>query len=133
MVRMRYQSPKIAEVAKALKKSLQTLENKADIVKAVELKALYAEIRKLDTSDSGVLGKEINALKQELESLVAKHKEVAEALPPIDVTAPFDTTAGLPELLPVDNGSTHPLMQEMNTILDIFSRMGFAAVESRQI
>jgi len=58
------------------------------------------------------------------------------SLPPIDVTAPFDTNVPLadrPKLLPAQNGSAHPLMTEMQEVLDIFYRMGFTAVESREI
>ena len=36
---MSYQNPKIAEVAEVLVKRLKELDNKADILKAVELKA----------------------------------------------------------------------------------------------
>ena len=130
---MSYQNPKISDVAELLKKRIKALENKADILKAVELKALYAEIPQLDPKDRGAFGKEINQLKTELEKLVAEHKDASQALQPIDVTAPFDVNAPKPELLPAETGTMHPLMQEMNSILDIFSRMGFTAVESRQI
>ena len=35
--------------------------------------------------------------------------------------------------MPVKNGSQHPINTELKIILDIFARMGFAAVESREI
>jgi phenylalanyl-tRNA synthetase alpha chain len=131
---MSYQNKKIADAAELLKNRLSTFENKADILKAVELKALYAEIPTLPAEQRGDFGKEINSLKQELEKIIAHHQEATEALPPIDVTAPFDVNMTVkPGLLPAENGSTHPLMQEIDNILDIFSRMGFEAVESRQI
>ena len=133
---MNYSNPRIAEVAKTLKARLDELEAKADIFKAVELKALYAEIPTLAPEERGAFGKEINQLKQELESVVAAHQEKAEALPPIDVTAPFDVNvppAKRPRLLNTEQGSKHPLMEELEAVLDIFYRMGFTAMESRQI
>lgn len=133
---MSYQNPRIADVAEQLKARLADLENKADILKATELRALYAEIPTLPPAERGSFGKEINLLKAELERLVTEHQEQAEALPPIDVTAPFDVNAAsdtYPELLNAEHGSVHPLMAELKTVLDIFYRMGFTAVESRQL
>lgn len=133
---MSYSNTRIAEVAKTLKDRLKKLENKADILKAVELKALYAEIPTLQASKRAEFGKEINALKQELQDLVDRQQSTADSLPPIDVTAPFDINVPIdqrPKLLPSDLGSKHPLMTELDNILDIFYRMGFSAVESRQI
>ncbi len=133
---MSYENPRIAEVAETLKARLNDLADKADILKAVELKALYTEIPTLPAEQRGAFGKEINALKSELEALVEGAQSEAEALPPIDVTAPFDQNVPFekrPKLLTADRGSKHPLMSELETVLDIFYRMGFTAVESRQI
>lgn len=132
---MDYKNPKITETAELLKKRLNGLDDKADILKAVELKALYAEIPTLPAEQRGGFGKEINQLKAELEQMVAEHTDKTHELPPIDVTAPFDVNVGdkKPQLLPSQNGSKHPLMTELDAVLDIFYRMGFNAVESRQI
>lgn len=133
---MSYQNARIAEVAELLKSRFAALETKQDILKAVELKALYAEIAALPVDERAGFGKEINALKGELEALVAGHQEQAGALPPIDVTAPFDVNtppAKRPRLLPAEQGSRHPLMIERDVILDIFYRMGFTACESREL
>ncbi len=133
---MSYQNARIAEVAEQLQGRLAELENKADILKATELRALYAEIPTLPAEQRGAFGKEINQLKAELEQVIAQHHEQAEALPPIDITAPFDINVPAdkqPSLLPSETGSIHPLMSELATILDIFYRMGFTAHESRQI
>jgi phenylalanyl-tRNA synthetase alpha chain len=35
--------------------------------------------------------------------------------------------------LPTEQGSQHPLTRELETVVDIFTRMGFEAIESRQI
>lgn len=133
---MNYQNPSIAQAAEVLRERFVGLENKADILKAVELKALYAEIPQLPADERAAFGQEMNALRAELQQLVDAASEQAEALPPIDVTAPFDVNvpAGKrPSLLPSQNGTKHPLMTELELVLDIFYRMGFNAVESREI
>lgn len=133
---MSYQNPRVAEVVEALKGRFAELENKPDILKAVELRALYAEIPTLPAEERAGFGKEINALRAELEQMVAAQTEQAEALSPIDVTAPFDINVSAdkrPQLLSSEFGSKHPLMTELEAVLDIFYRMGFTAVESREI
>src|SRR5882757_8694594 len=87
---MNYQNPQIAEVAKLLQERFAELTEKTDILKSPELRGLYAEIPTLPVEQRGDFGKELNALKTELQRLVEAHQEEAEALPPIDVTAPFD-------------------------------------------
>ncbi len=133
---MSYQNPRVAEVAETLMKRFDELEDKSEVLKAVELRALYGEIPTLPPEERGTFGKEINQLKSELEQLVAEHQEKAEALPPIDVTAPFDINVPAdkrPKFLTADNGSRHPLMVEIEKISDIFYRMGFVVEESRQL
>lgn len=134
---MSYANSRIAEVADLLNKRLEELENKADILKAVELKALYAEITTLSAKDRAAFGQEINQLKSELEELVAQAQDPGlRTQDSIDVTAPFGANISVdrrPSLLPSENGTKHPLMTELELILDIFYRMGFSAVESRQL
>jgi len=133
---MNYQNPKVQEAAGLLKGRFEALANKADILKAVELRALYSELPQLPPEERGIFGKEINALRAELQALVDAATETAEALPAIDVTAPFDSNVAAtehPKLLPSEQGSKHPLMAELEFVLDIFYRMGFNAVESPEI
>jgi len=133
---MEYDNDRIAAVASELAARFDGLEQKADILKATELRALYAEIPTLPPEQRGPFGKEINKLKQALEAMVEAHQEQAAALPPIDVTAPFDVNVKAtqrPGLLSADHGSKHPLTAEIENILDIFYRMGFTTVESREI
>jgi phenylalanyl-tRNA synthetase alpha chain len=133
---MNYQNARIADVASQLTVRLATLQDKSDILKASELKALYAEIPTLQPEERRGFGQEINQLKAELERLVAEHQEQAETLPPLDVTAPFDLNTAAdkhPKLLGADRGSQHPLMSEREVVLDIFYRMGFTASESREL
>ncbi|HSX42595.1 MAG TPA: phenylalanine--tRNA ligase subunit alpha [Candidatus Saccharimonadales bacterium] len=133
---MSYQNPQVQEAAELLQKRFGELATKADILKAVELKALYAQIPQLPSEQRGAFGKELNQLRTELQAMVDAVADAAEALPPIDVTAPFDvnTPSGKrPRTLPGQLGSRHPLMAERDQILDIFYRMGFRASESREI
>lgn len=133
---MNYENSRIADVAEQLKVRFNDLQDKSEILKAVELRALYAEIPTLPPEARGAFGKDINQLKAELEGLVAAHQETVEALLPIDITAPFDLNVPAdrrPQLLGADHGSTHPLMTELASVLDIFYRMGFTAVESREL
>ena len=129
---MNYQNPRIAEVAELLKNRLNEIENKRDILRATEIKALFDEIKTLPPEDRRSFGQEVNTLRLELESLIGAEDGPAE-LPVIDVTAPFDVNNEKPEMLPTEQGSKHPLMTELQAVLDIFYRMGFTAHESREI
>jgi phenylalanyl-tRNA synthetase alpha chain len=133
---MSYQNPRIAETAELLQKRFAELDNKTEILRAVELRALFDEIKTLPAEERGAFGQEVNQLRQELQQLVDASQDEAEALSPIDVTAPFDINTPRdqqPKLLPSQQGSQHPLMTELQTVLDIFYRMGFTAFESREI
>jgi phenylalanyl-tRNA synthetase alpha chain len=133
---MTYQNSRIAAVAAQLHDQINELADKADILKATELRALYAEIPTLPAEERGAFGKELNQLKTELEELVAQQREQAQDLPSIDVTAPFDTNTPAskrPKLLTADKGSRHPLTTEIQIVSDIFYRMGFTVAQSRQL
>ncbi len=133
---MSYKNENVARVAETLRQRFELLDSKTDILKAVELKALYSEIPSLEPQERAAFGQEINQLKNELQTLVDDHQESANALPPIDVTAPFapnTSNESMPRLFTSDQGSMHPLTVEMERITDIFYRMGFEVVESRQI
>jgi phenylalanyl-tRNA synthetase alpha chain len=98
--------------------------------------ALYQSIKNLPAEKRASFGQEVNSLRQELEQLVNEQTQIKLELPPIDVTAPFDVNVPAdkkPALLPAENASIHPLSRELDTVINIFSRMGFTAVESRQI
>jgi len=122
----------------ALIERFDALETKRDILKAPELRQLYGAMKDMSAEERPAYGQAINELRQELESMVAKAEEAAASasVTPIDVTAPYDLSvpAGKrPHALPSATGSVHPLMSELQTVLDIFYRMGFTAVESRQL
>lgn len=132
-----YKIPIIDKTAKELKSRLAKAEDKRAILRAPELAALYDHIKTLPAGKPRAqFGKELNALKTELEKLVADAKLPTIKFQPIDVTAPFDVnvpTQDQPKLLPAENGSQHPLTRELENILDIFYRMGFTAVESPEL
>lgn len=136
---MSYKNPQIAKVAEQLTKRLAAAKDEAArsaVLRATELKALYTQIALLPEDQRASFGQEINQLKKELAEVVAKAGAKASALPAIDVTAPFDANTPLeqrPRLLSASQGSRHPLMTELDDVLDIFYRMGFSAIESRQI
>lgn len=130
---MSYKNKKIADVAELLQKRLETTKDKASVLRSTELKALYAELPLLPNDQKAAFGKEINQLKADLQKLIDEQQDQAEELAPIDVTAPMGVNAKLPGLLSAESGSRHPLMTELDKVLDIFYRMGFESVESRQI
>jgi phenylalanyl-tRNA synthetase alpha chain len=134
---MEYKNPEIRKAAGQLKDKFAKLDNKQAILRAPELLALYDRIKALPDKERAAFGKEINALKTELVRLVKNQLPITNyQLPTIDVTAPFDTNVpptDRPGLLPAESGSRHPLMTEMQLVLDIFGRMGFTAIESREI
>jgi phenylalanyl-tRNA synthetase alpha chain len=131
---MSYQNPRIAKTAELLKKRLQTGDRA--VLRAPELKALFDELKTLPPEQRGAFGKEVNTLRQELMKLAGQAQDKDEARGPIDITAPFDVNVPpekRPGLLPAEQGTRHPLMAEFAKILDIFYRMGFTAVESREL
>lgn len=133
---MNYSNEQIAKVAEQLKSRLAEAKDKQSVLRAPELRALYAQIPTLPEEQRATFGKEINELKAELEHLVSDQAEASEVVEPIDVTAPFDINTPAdkrPQTLNSENGSRHPLMTERDKVLEIFARMGFDTVESPQI
>ncbi|CAN5641639.1 phenylalanine--tRNA ligase subunit alpha [soil metagenome] len=127
---------RIQDVSELLKKRLEETPDKASVLRAPELRALYSEIPTLPEEERADFGKQINHLKQELQARIDASTHEADAQRPVDVTAPFDVNvepSQRPQLLRSDRGSRHPLMTEIDRILDIFYRMGFSVVPSRQI
>lgn len=105
------------------------------VLRAAELKPLYAVLPTLPPEERGAYGKSMNDLKQALEAAIeAREAELADAqVQPLDVTAPWDINGAKPTLLPTEGGSVHPLMQEIARLSEIFGRMGFVIEESREI
>jgi len=106
-----------------------------DVLRANELKTLYSQLTSLPADKRSEFGKAVNALKVELEAAIdAREAELDNSeVEPIDVTAPWDVNTGPVSLLPTQQGTQHPLTKELEVVIDIFTRMGFEAIESRQI
>jgi len=125
---------RITKTREQLLERYESLDNKADILKARELKELFGVIPSLEPHERAAYGQAVNALSVELKTMVASAQSLHDKdLPDIDVTAPFDVNAEVPELLSAGHGSIHPLMQEVARLTDIFQRMGFVVEESREI
>ena len=106
-----------------------------DILKAPELRELYGGIGSLPPEERGAFGKQINEVKLAVEAAVEQREALLESADvlPLDITAPWDINSTAPVLLPAQNGTRHPLTKELERVVEIFTRMGFEAVESRQI
>ncbi|HET6864072.1 MAG TPA: phenylalanine--tRNA ligase subunit alpha [Candidatus Saccharimonadales bacterium] len=134
---MEYKNAEVAKVAKLLHAKFDSVEDKRQILRSPELSALYDRIKQLPAGQARAeFGQEVNRLKAALEVLVKENQAPKQKMVPIDVTAPFDTNTSpedRPALLPAECGSKHPLTSELEIVLDIFSRMGFTVVESREI
>ncbi|QQR51619.1 phenylalanine--tRNA ligase subunit alpha [Candidatus Saccharibacteria bacterium] len=125
----------IASLKVELESRIAASDTPADILKSKEFRELYASIPTLAVDERKEFGQKVNELKETIARAVAKRQEQlsAKELPAIDITAPFDVNAAMPALLPSDQGTIHPLMNEIETISDIFNRMGFVTEESREI
>jgi phenylalanyl-tRNA synthetase alpha chain len=121
-----------------LAESMRTKASQGDatILRTAEFKGLFDKIKSLPPEERSAYVQAVNFFRKELENLLNDYQEKSEALPSIDVTAPYDINTPSnkrPALLSSALGSQHPLMTELNVVLDIFYRMGFTAVESREI
>lgn len=106
------------------------------VLRSAELKSLFDQIKLLPDDEKKEFGRAVNKLRQELEQLLADHGAGEDERSPIDITAPMDINTPKDERdLPFSapQGSTHPLMADQNELLGIFTRMGFSAIESRQL
>jgi phenylalanyl-tRNA synthetase alpha chain len=113
-----------------LRSKFEKLDDKKQIMKSVELRALFDGIREVTPEERGAYGKAVNELK--LEGIV----ESAENIEPIDVTAPWGINTPSdkrPNFFSAEQGSQHPLTTEIEYICDIYQRMGFVVEESREI
>src|SRR5690242_13374525 len=118
---MAYQNKEVKAVAAALKDRLKTAGDKRSVLRAPELGALYERLKTLPAGKARAdFGKEVNELKRELEQAVKTANQPQAKLSPIDITAPQDINAPMPALPAAEEGSKHPLMAELEIILDIF-------------
>ena len=125
----------LSNLKQELLERVATSDSPRDVLKAPEIKQLYGQITTLPPEERGAFGREVNQLKLAVEAAVeSRQSEIEDSeVQALDVTAPWDLNAGPVELLPTENGTQHPLTTELENVIDIFTRMGFEAVESRQI
>lgn len=126
------------EFDKLRKELLEAIESSLEfrsVLRSIKLRELSFGISKLPVDQRKEFGQKINQLKSELEQAVARREaEMSQAtLEPIDVTAPMDINAMVPQMLPSAQASIHPLTREIEFISDIFYRMGYVTEESREI
>ena len=125
----------IEEIRNQLLEQVATSDNPRDILKLAEYKKLYGVISTLPPEERGTYGKQVNEIKIALESaIVSRESEIEDAaIESIDVTAPWDVNTTRQSLFPTEQGTKHPLTTELENVIDIFARMGFNSIESRQI
>lgn len=110
-------------------------DSPSDVLRAPEFKELYSKLGSLPNEEKAFFGKSVNELKEKLKVDIDKRQEELDSadIVALDVTAPWAENSILPSLFPVEQGSCHPLAVELEAVVDIFTRMGFRAYESRQI
>jgi phenylalanyl-tRNA synthetase alpha chain len=142
---MKYTNENIDKLYNEIQADSKTLSaeefKKKFLSKEGEVKNLLSEISTIEASQRAIFGQEVNSLKtfaqETLESLQnsIQTEDQDSNSKEIDVTAPFDINVKAVDRPATINkkGTIHPLSQELNTILDIFKRMGFNIEDSRQL
>ncbi len=125
----------INDLREQLLARITSTDDPRSVLKADEIKQLYTVIPTLDPSERGAYGKSVNELKLALEAAIsAREVELEDStIESIDVTAPWGLNGRALGLLATEQGTQHPLTRELENVIDIFTRMGFEAIESRQI
>jgi len=114
---------------------IETSDQPREVLRAPELRQLADSLKSLPAEDRAAAGKSLNELKQTLQASIESRETLLldQSVSPIDITAPFDVNSSIPELLPTDGGTIHPIMREITVMGSIFQRMGFRIFESREI
>jgi len=125
----------VEEVKRSLLEKIASSDTPRDMLKAPELREMYGVIGSLPPEERGAFGKQINQVKLAVEAAVEARQELLESVDVValDVTAPWEANTTAPSFLPTQDGTQHPLTTELDVVIDIFTRMGFEALESRQI
>lgn len=103
-----------------------------------ELKALnaeYAKIKDIPAGQRADFGREMNAKKTAILEQIKQAEEAAEAadVEALDITAPCAPNQPIPTFVSALEGSAHPLMTELDRVVEIYQMMGFDVVEPRQL
>ena len=122
-------------VLQSLLQQVAASDSPREVLKAPEFKEMYGAIATLTPEERGAFGRQVNEVKVAVEAAVEARQEQLESadVVALDVTAPWSVNGKKPQLLPTEQGTQHPLTKELENVIDIFTRMGFDAVESRQI
>ena len=94
-----------------------------------------AKVKALPKEKRAEFGRAINAKKQEILNKISQAEKTlldVEAKP-IDVTAWSGVNEKMPEFYPTELGSKHPLMTELDRVIEIYQLMGFDVMDSRQL
>lgn len=96
------------------------------------LNADYAKIKEIPVEERKAFGQEINNKRAKLQAELQQALDAVESenIEPIDVTAPSAPNQPIPA---IPRGSRHPLMTELDHVLDIYSHMGFDIMEANQL
>ena len=96
------------------------------------LNAEYAKIKDIPVEDRKAFGQELNKKREALQAELQQAMDSAESenITPIDITAPSAPNQDIPT---IPRGSRHPLMTELDRVVDIYSRMGFDVMEAQQL
>ncbi len=103
--------------------------------KLKQINVKYAEIRDIPIAERKKFGQKINEEKQAILARIAKIEATYEdaEIEPLDITAPFDINGEEFEGFLGRRGAKHPLMTELDNVVDIYQSMGFEVEEPRQI
>ena len=100
-----------------------------------ELKKLnleYAKIKDLAPEERKDFGIKLNKKREELNRKLQEAIDSAEAgeVSPIDITAPTGINQ---DVKSIPRGTRHPLMTELDTVAEIYNKMGFNVIEAQQL
>lgn len=97
-----------------------------------QINAKYAGIKDVPPAERKAFGAKLNREKQKILDAIdqALADQASAEVESIDLTAPAAPNQPLPQL---HRGTKHPLTTELDRVADIYSRMGFQVVESRQL
>ena len=103
-----------------------------------ELKAVneeYAKIKDLPPEKRSDFGKKLNAKKAKILAQIADaaNKLFDDNVEAIDITAPTAPNEPIPTFFDAEAGSAHPLMTELDRVVEIYQMLGFDVVEPHQL
>lgn len=97
-----------------------------------DLNLEYGKIKDLPKEQRKAFGQEINRKKTEILAAITAEEAKSDTVEirPIDLTAPMAENSLPPKK---HRGSKHPLMVELDKVIEIYSNMGFEVMESTQL